>query len=82
MSDDTDEEVVERLIQITGGTGPGGEHYNDLSTLEFIEHQGWLGFHKGGIVKYLARYKDKGGVKDLKKARFYINRLIELEEKK
>lgn len=78
MSDE-DEDVVERLIQI-GKTGPGGEHYQDLSTLEFIEAQGWTGFHKGNIVKYLARYKSKGGVEDLKKARFYIDRLISMEE--
>tara|TARA_Y100000593_G_C4317588_1_gene341731 strand:- start:2519 stop:2755 length:237 start_codon:yes stop_codon:yes gene_type:complete len=78
MSDDT-EEVVERLIRV-GKTGPGGEHYKDLSTLEFIEQQGWTGFHKGCIVKYLARYKEKGGVKDLEKARFYIDRLIALED--
>ena len=40
-----------------------------------------LGFHAGNVVKYVARYKLKGGVEDLKKAAWYLNRLIELEEK-
>tara|TARA_R110002020_G_scaffold456406_1_gene672835 strand:- start:93 stop:341 length:249 start_codon:yes stop_codon:yes gene_type:complete len=81
MSRKSDEQIIDEMIDIEDGTGPGGEHYKDLSTLEFIESQGWLGFHKGCIAKYLARYQDKGGIKDLKKARFYINRLIELEGK-
>ena len=38
-------------------------------------------FCVGNAVKYLARYKDKGGVEDLRKAQWYINRLIEKGEK-
>ena len=34
-------------------------------------------------IKYLWRYEEKNGVEDVKKARWYIDRLIrELEEKK
>lgn len=40
-----------------------------------------LGFHAGNVVKYVARYKLKGGVEDLRKARWYLERLIELEGK-
>ena len=40
-----------------------------------------MGFAEGNIVKYVTRYKDKNGVEDLKKARWYINKLIEIEEK-
>ena len=31
----------------------------------------------GNAIKYLWRWKDKGGVEDLKKSRWYINRLID-----
>lgn len=33
------------------------------------------------IIKYLWRYEQKNGVEDVKKARWYINRLIEVLEK-
>lgn len=41
-----------------------------------------LGFHAGNVVKYVSRYKEKNGIEDLKKAKFYIERLIEMEERK
>jgi hypothetical protein len=34
------------------------------------------GFYRGNILKYLWRYKDKGGVEDLKKARVYLDWMI------
>ena len=35
------------------------------------------------VIKYLFRYENKNGLEDIKKAQWYINRLIqELEEKK
>jgi hypothetical protein len=41
-----------------------------------------LGFHAGNVVKYVARYKAKGGLEDLKKAAWYLRRLIDIEEAK
>ena len=38
-----------------------------------------IGFHRGNVLKYLIRYRDKGGIEDLKKARFYLDKLIEVE---
>lgn len=35
---------------------------------------------EGNIIKYITRYKHKNGLEDLKKAQFYLNRLIEQEE--
>jgi hypothetical protein len=37
-----------------------------------------LGYFEGNIVKYVSRWKDKGGVEDLRKARHYLDKLIEL----
>jgi hypothetical protein len=31
------------------------------------------------VVKYVVRYKQKNGVEDLKKARHYLDMLIEME---
>ncbi len=50
--------------------------YPDL--LKACEYKGFL---KGNIIKYLVRCEEKNGVEDLKKGRFYLNKLIEkLEE--
>lgn len=40
------------------------------------------GYLKGNIMKYISRYQDKNGVEDLKKADWYLNKLIEVETDK
>ena len=37
-----------------------------------------LGYFEGNIVKYVSRWRDKGGVEDLRKAKHYLEKLIEL----
>ena len=34
------------------------------------------GLYKGNVMKYLWRYERKNGLEDLKKAQFYLERLI------
>ena len=36
-----------------------------------------LDYFQGNVVKYVSRYKDKNGLEDLKKARHYIDKIIE-----
>lgn len=59
------------------------KHYNhgDIEPIDVIED--WkLPYHLGNVVKYIARAEHKGNmVEDLKKARWYINRYIELLDK-
>jgi hypothetical protein len=40
-----------------------------------------LGYFEGNVVKYVSRWRDKGGIEDLRKARHYLDKLIELETK-
>lgn len=57
-------------------------HYTQgkIEVLDFIEDQGF-GYLDGQVIKYVSRYRHKGSaVEDLKKARFYLNRLIERTE--
>ena len=58
----------------------GGNHYKEMSIqpVEFI-HKNGLGFIVGNIIKYVCRYQDKNGAEDLKKARHYLDMLIEME---
>jgi hypothetical protein len=39
-----------------------------------------LGYLEGNIIKYVSRWKDKGGVDDLRKARHYLDKLIEVQD--
>ena len=57
----------------------GGEHYRhkSIQPWDYIAANG-LGFFEGNIVRYVSRWKEKGGVRDLEKARHYIDKLIEL----
>ena len=59
------------------------QHYNAgaIEVIDFIE--AWsLDFNEGNVVKYVTRHKLKGKpLEDLKKARFYIDRLIALQER-
>lgn len=59
------------------------QHYRQgsMEVIDAIEGMS-LGFHAGNVVKYVARYKAKGGVEDLRKAAWYLRRLIEIEESK
>lgn len=58
----------------------GGDHYklHTYETWDVIND--WnLGYFDGNAVKYLSRWKSKGGLQDLLKARHYIDKLIEIE---
>jgi hypothetical protein len=57
-----------------------GSHYKKLpiQTWDYITQNG-IGYMEGNIIKYVSRWKVKGGVDDLKKAQHYLEKLIELE---
>ena len=63
----------------------GGDHYKIKAIQPWTAMEAWMsaeafaGFLQGNVIKYLARYKDKGGVQDLEKARHYLDKLIEIE---
>lgn len=58
----------------------GGDHYKKhaIQPVEFI-HRNGLGFCEGNVIKYVCRWRDKNGVADLRKARHYLDMLIEME---
>lgn len=59
------------------------EHYanNGIEPIEIMRknfnHDEFMGFCKGNVLKYLLRYKDKNGLEDLEKAKIYLNWLID-----
>lgn len=61
----------------------GGGHYKDMAIqpFEFITRNG-LTYGEGCVIKYVCRWKKKNGLEDLKKARHYLDLIIETEEKR
>lgn len=59
----------------------GGNHWlkNPIQCWDYIQANG-IGFFEGNVIKYVTRWKDKGGVEDLKKARHYLDKLIESQD--
>ena len=57
----------------------GGAHYKDkaIQPWDFIASNK-LGYLEGNIIKYVSRWQDKGGIEDLRKARHYLDKLIEV----
>jgi len=79
MNDTTDGEQAAfgaNAIQV------GGDHYKTkgIQPWDYIAEAG-LGYFEGNIVKYVSRWREKGGLDDLRKARHYLDKLIEVEDK-
>jgi hypothetical protein len=62
-------------------------HYTDGGGIECIEaieaaltNEEFRGYCKGNCMKYIWREKHKGGTESLKKAQWYLDRLIQLDE--
>ena len=65
------------------------DHYTKggIETIDIIKaklpREGYIGYLEGNIIKYITRHRDKNGVQCLKKADWYLKRLIaEMEEQK
>lgn len=53
-----------------------------INTIKFmLSDEGFKGFLIGNIIKYVSRYDAKNGIKDLEKAKAYID-MLENEYKK
>ena len=71
------------MNKLANDTQVGGTHYKEQKLQPWDAIAAWdCGFLDGNVIKYVVRYRSKGGVEDLKKARHYLDKLIELEELK
>jgi hypothetical protein len=62
-------------------TQTGGTHYQvAIQPWDYIIAND-LGYLEGNVIKYVTRYKNKGGIEDLKKAQHYLTKLIEVNLK-
>lgn len=58
----------------------GGDHYKKMpiQSVEFIYKNG-IPYIEGNVIKYVCRHRDKNGIEDLKKAKHYLELLIDME---
>lgn len=59
----------------------GGIDVIGFSELQFAKVE-LKGFYRINCLKYLTRYDRKGGLDDLKKVSFYLDKLMKMEESK
>ena len=60
-------------------------HYNQsgivcIDAIQAATGDGFEYYLQGNIIKYLWRYRYKNGIEDLKKAQWYLNKLIEVND--
>lgn len=66
----------------------GGAHYTSMSVQPWavmescMSAQEFAGYLQGNCIKYLMRFRAKGGVTDLQKAQHYLEKLIAVEQNK
>lgn len=62
-------------------TQVGGDHYKSkaIQPWDYVAANN-IGYFEGCIIKYVSRWKDKGGVDDLRKARHFLDKLIEIQQ--
>ena len=63
---------------MTTNINPAYYQKGKIQVTDFIIDQN-MTFIEGNVVKYVCRYKDKSGIQDLRKARWYLAKLIELQ---
>jgi hypothetical protein len=58
-------DVIEKLVEKMDGGGIGGLGYEPMVYADYVQ-----------LMQYLMRFMDKNGVEDLKKARWYLDKMI------
>lgn len=59
-----------------------GSHYKKYGDLQpwDVVIKWKLGYLEGTALKYIARWQDKGGINDIKKAIHFLEKLVEINE--
>lgn len=77
----------QRIYKMTDNVNSPSHYQGKVECIDCIESataglQGIEAFCTGNAIKYLYRWKKKNGIEDLKKAKWYIDKLLnEISEK-
>jgi len=71
---------VSEKITAALGRQEGGKHYKGMA-IQPVEYcvKNNIGFVEGCVIKYVSRWRSKGGVEDLRKSIHFLEILIEME---
>ena len=75
---------VEDMGQHDPVNSPAHYTVGGIETIDYLRAklspEEFAGYCRGNVLKYLSRAPHKNGTEDLKKARWYLDRLIDLRE--
>jgi hypothetical protein len=76
-----DEKVPQDKINFDNVNSPKHYGQGDIECIDyiadFLSYDEYVGYLRGNIAKYLHRWRHKGGLEDLKKAQWYLNKLVQ-----
>jgi Protein of unknwon function (DUF3310) len=76
--------TINSVFEESNPIKPDHYHKGGIDVIGFSEKQfsqdELKGFYRINCLKYITRYDRKGGLTDLKKADFYLGKLMEMEE--
>lgn len=77
-------EEAKNEISEKDNINPSHYIFGGIETIEYLKAKmtadEFRGFLKGNVLKYVSREAEKNGVEDLKKAKWYLDKLIEVED--
>lgn len=79
-------QAVDEMMEMVPDSINHPAHYTagSIEVIDYLQEKMtpdmFEGFCVGNALKYLSRYRFKGGIEDLKKAEWYLNRIIEVKE--
>lgn len=73
--------MPESTVKTANERQVGGSHYREAGKIQHWDVAALLDldYYQGQITKYVCRWKRKGGLQDLEKARHFLDKYIELE---
>ena len=80
MTYDDYDKIFDEKVPMVDSSQIGGTHYvsKTIQPWDFIVANK-LGYLEGNVVKYVSRYQEKGGLEDLRKAKHYLEKLLEVK---
>lgn len=73
--------AIKSLNDTADAVNPSHYKDNGIECIEYMKQRlgtdAFLGYLNGNVIKYTHRWQYKNGIEDLRKARWYLDRLIE-----
>ncbi len=85
MEERYDDYMARRINETEEDMVNNPSHYNKsgiecIDAIQAMTDEGFEHYLQGNIMKYLWRYRYKNGVEDLKKAEWYLHKLINIRD--